>query len=206
MVCAECGSAYKRVIWDIHGRKVPVWRCINRIDNATRYCKQSPSIHEDKLHRAILTAINEYYDCKDRIKEILKDNVEEALAGVNLKETKAIEHRLREIDEARNDYIYLIASGSADESTLDDQFQKLYAEELELNQRLEHLKSQNELDINDRDRLDRTIREIDDNNCELLEYNDILIRKLIECVRVINKTEIQIIFKGGIETTATVEK
>ena len=128
------------------------------------------------------------------------------LTGVSIKETKAIEHRLREIDEARNDYIYLIASGSTDESALDEQFQKLYAEEQELNQRLENLKLQNKVDTSERDRLDRTIREIDDNNCELLEYNDILIRKLIECVRVVNKTEIQIIFKGGIETTATVEK
>ena len=206
MVCAECGSAYKRVIWNIHGRRVPVWRCINRIDNANRYCKKSPSMHEDKLHRAILTAINEYFDCKDNIKEILKDNVEQALAGVSIKETKAIEHRLREIDEARNDYIYLIASGSTDESTLDDQFQKLYAEEQELNQRLEHIKSQNNVATDERARIDRTLRVIDENNCELLEYNDILIRKLIECVRVINKTEIQIIFKGGIETTAIVEK
>lgn len=29
MVCAECGSAYKRVIWNIHGRKCAVWRCIS---------------------------------------------------------------------------------------------------------------------------------------------------------------------------------
>ena len=137
---------------------------------------------------------------------MLRDNVEQVLTGVSINETKAIEHRLREIDEARNDYITLIASGSTDESALDEQFQKLYAEEQKLNQRLEHLKSQNKVDTYERNRLDRTIREIDDNNCELLEYNDILIRKLIECVRVVSKTEIQIIFKGGIETTAIVEK
>ena len=206
MVCSECGSAYMRQVWNIHGKKCPVWRCVSRFDNGTRYCKKSPSIHEDKLHRAILTAINEYFDCKDSIRGMLKDNVEQALTGVSIKETKAIEHRLREIDEARNDCIYLIASGSADESTLDEQFQKLYAEEQELNQRLEHLKSQYEVNTYERSRLDRTIRGIDENNCELLEYNDILIRKLIECVRVVSKTEIQIIFKGGVETTAIVEK
>lgn len=33
-----------------------------------------------------------------------------------------------------------------------------------------------------------------------------LVRKLIECVKVISKTEIQIIFKGGIKTTVAVEK
>ena len=35
--------------------------------------------YDDKLHRAILSAINEYYDCKDNIKELLKSNVEQAL-------------------------------------------------------------------------------------------------------------------------------
>lgn len=33
-----------------------------------------------------------------------------------------------------------------------------------------------------------------------------LVRKLIECVRVVCNTEIQIIFKGGKETTVNVEK
>ena len=32
------------------------------------------------MHRAILSAINEYYDCKDNIEELLKSNVEQALA------------------------------------------------------------------------------------------------------------------------------
>ena len=72
MVCSECGAAYRRQIWNIHGKKCPVWRCLSRLDNGSRYCKRSPSIHEDKLHRAILSAINEYYDCKDSIKELLK--------------------------------------------------------------------------------------------------------------------------------------
>ncbi|HEZ7990954.1 MAG TPA: recombinase family protein, partial [Ruminococcus sp.] len=126
MICAECGAAYRRQVWNIHGRKCPVWRCISRIDNGKRYCKKSPSIHEDKLHKAILTAINEYYDCKDSIKELLKSNVEQALLDINTKETKEIQQRLREIDEARNDYILLIASGAMDEESFDEQFQKLY--------------------------------------------------------------------------------
>jgi len=74
--------------------------------------KHSPSLHEDKLHKAILSAINEYYDCGDNIKELLKSNIEQALAGVSIKETKEIQRRLREIDDARNDYITLIASGT----------------------------------------------------------------------------------------------
>lgn len=206
MVCGECGSSYRRQTWNIHGRKCPVWRCVSRFDNGNRYCKKSPSIHEDKLHRAILSAINEYYDCRDNIKELLKSNVEQALAGVSIKETKEIQKRLREIDDARNDYITLIASGTMDEEAMDEQFQKLYTEEQELNVRLKELEESNMIDNNERSRITHALHNIDTSSCELAEYNDMLVRKLVECIKVNSKTEITIIFKGGIETTVKVEK
>lgn len=206
MVCAECGSAYKRQIWNIHGKKCPVWRCISRLDNGNRYCKNSPSLHEDKLHRAILSAINEYYDCKEDIKELLKTNIEQAIAGVSIKETKEIQQRLHKIDEARNDYINLIASGVMDEEAMDEQFQKLYAEEQELNTRLRYLEESNNINDDQKIRISQALQLIDNSSCELAEYKDMLIRKLIECVKVNSKTEITIIFKGGYEVTAEVEK
>ena len=151
-------------------------------------------------------AINEYYDCGDNIKELLKSNIEQALAGVSIKETKEIQRRLREIDDARNDYITLIASGTMDEETLDEQFQKLYTEEQELNSRLKALEDKNNIDNNKRDRITQALQSIENNSCELAEYNDMLVRKLIECIKVKSKTEITVIFKGGIETIVTVEK
>ena len=205
MVCAECGSAYRRQIWNIHGKKCPVWRCISRLDNGSRYCKRSPSLHEDKLYKAILTAINEYYDCKDNIKELLKNNIEQALAGVSVSETKEIQQRLREIDEARNYYISLIATGTMEEESLDEQFAKLYAEEQELKVQLKALEEKS-IDNSKRSRIIQVLENIDKSSCELPEYNDLLVRKLIECVKAISKTEIQIIFKGGIVTNVTVEK
>ena len=168
--------------------------------------KHSPSLHEDKLHKAILSAINEYYDCGDNINELLKSNIEQALAGVSIKETKEIQRRFREIDDARNDYITLIASGTMDEETLDEQFQKLYTEEQELNSRLKALEDKNNIDNNKRDRIIQALQSIENNSCELAEYNDMLVRKLIECIKVKSKTEITVIFKGGIETMVTVEK
>ena len=159
-----------------------------------------------KLHKAILSAINEYYDCKDDIKELLKGNVEQAMAGVSLKETKEIQKRLREIDDARNDYISLIAAGTMDEEALDGQFQKLYAEEQKLNARMKTLEENNKIDNNKRSRINQALQNIDNSSCELIEYNDMLVRKLIECIKVNSKTEITIIFKGGIETAVKLEK
>ena len=79
-------------------------------------------------------------------------------------------------------------------------------EEKEEQERLEQIKAENNIDSDESDRVARAQNEIDKSNCELLEYNDMLTRKLIECVRVVSKTEIQIIFKGGYEVTVPVEK
>lgn len=58
LICGECGYPYRRVTRSKSGRVKVVWRCVNRLRNGTRYCKGSPSIDEDVLHRIIVDAIN----------------------------------------------------------------------------------------------------------------------------------------------------
>ena len=40
----------------------------------------------------------------------------------------------------------------------------------------------------------------------MTEYDDVTVRKVIECIRVLSKTEIQIIFKGGFEMNVEVDR
>ena len=58
LVCGECGMPYKRCTWARNGKKRIVWRCVSRLEFGTKYCHTSPTLDEDKLHRAILEAIN----------------------------------------------------------------------------------------------------------------------------------------------------
>jgi len=128
---------------------------------------------------------------------------------MNFLSTKAkswMQSRLHEIDDARNDYINLIASGAIDEEDMDEKFQKLYTEEQELNSRLKYLEENNNINDDQKSRISQALQISDNSSYELLEYKDMLIRKLIECVKVNSKTEITIIFKGGYEVTAEVEK
>ncbi len=60
MICAECGSRYKRVTWTSRGKKRVVWRCISRLDYGKRYCKTSLTVDETALHAAIVRAINRF--------------------------------------------------------------------------------------------------------------------------------------------------
>ncbi len=63
LVCGHCGTPYRRVVWTKRsGEKQPVWRCINRIDHGILYCKDSVSVDEESLHRAIMGAILSSYN------------------------------------------------------------------------------------------------------------------------------------------------
>ena len=205
LICGQCGTPYRRRIWTKSGNKQVVWRCISRLEHGRRYCPDSPTIKEENLHRGIIRAINNYYSCRDDIVRILKANIGSVLECQEQEEIPSIEKRLKEIDQARTDLVGLIASGGCDEDKLDGEFAKLYAEEQDLNERLKMLKSQNQTSAKTQQKLDKVTEMIEHEKFELETFDNVLVRKLIECIKVLSKNEILVIFKGGYEVRTEIE-
>ena len=118
----------------------------------------------------------------------------------------SIENRLKEIDRSRNDLIGLIASGGCDEDKLDGEFEKLYMEEQSLKEQKEDLKEKMRLSADTQDKIDSAMDMIKDESLKLEFFDNVIIRKLVECIKVISKTELLIIFKGGVEVKAEITK
>ncbi len=205
LICGQCGTPYRRTTWSSRGKKQIVWRCISRLEHGKKYCPESPTIKEEQLHKAIIHAINNYYSCRNDIARILKANIGTVLECQGQEEIISIENRLKEIDNARNDLVNLIASGGCEEDKLDSEFSKLYEEEQQLSGRLEILKSQNKTSAETQAKLDKIMDMIEHEKFELETFDNVLIRKLIECVKVLDNTEILVIFKGGYEVKTEVE-
>ena len=205
LICGHCGTPYRRTTWSARGKKQIVWRCISRLEHGKKYCPDSPTIKEDSLHKAIIHAINNYYSCRNDIARILKANIGTVLECQGQEEMISIENRLKEIDQARNDLVSLIASGGCDEDKLDSEFSRLYQEEQQLSERLEALKSQNKTSAETQAKLDKIMDMIEHEKFELETFDNVLIRKLIECIKVLSKSEILVIFKGGYEVKTDIE-
>ena len=205
LICGHCGTPYRRTTWSARGKKQIVWRCISRLEHGKKYCPDSPTIKEEQLHKAIIHAINNYYSCRNDIARILKATIGTVLECQGQEEIISIENRLKEIDQARNDLVGLIASGGCDEDKLDSEFSRLYGEEQQLSERLDTLKSQNKISAETQAKLDKIMDMIENEKFELETFDNVLIRKLIECVKVLGKTEILVIFKGGYEVKTDIE-
>lgn len=206
LICGHCGTPYRRCTWTSCGRKQIVWRCISRLEHGKKYCTDSPTIHEEPLQRAILSAVNEYLDCREEIAKILKANIGSVLECQGQQKIINLENRLKELDKARNDIISLIASGGCDEDKMDSEFAKIYAEEQSVNEQLAELKKKAEISADTQDKIDRAMEMIEHEKFEIEVFDNVIIRKLIDCIKVLSKTEILIIFKGGIEVKAIIEQ
>ena len=196
LICGECGTPYRRCRWTSHNRDRTVWRCIKRLEHGPKYCK-SPTIDESPLHNAIVRAINEFYNCSDDVAKVLKSAADIVLSNSSDGEIKQIEQRLKDIEQARNDFVNLIATGACAPDSLDDEFARLYSEEEKLSQRLISLRDQTDTKYNEL--ADEIKADIDNSSFEIQQYDDVLVRKVIECVKILSKEEISVTFKGGYE-------
>ena len=208
LICGECGSQYRRVTWNSHGHKLIVWRCINRLDHGNRYCKCSPSLNEEKLHNAIVGAMNEIYKSDSSFLEMIEQNIGCAITESDElgQAISKIENRLTEIEKIRDDLIQLVTTGAISIESADDKFKALKDEESYLRSQLTTLKTKAENSDDIRLMLKTISEELKKYSGSLLDYDDMAVRKTIECIRVMSKTEIEIVFKGGFEMKAAVEK
>ena len=191
-VCKECGCEYRRQIWSKYGEKKAVWRCENRLRNGTRYCKDSPTVEESVLHRAVLHAINQVLENKDDFVQTFRKNVVTAL--IHGTEDSEYAEEKKKLQKAMAELIQQQAQKNGDETAFEKRCQAITAqiETLEMKQIKAASRGENGRKIEDIENF------LDETNCILTEYDDKLVRQLIQNINVVNARKIEVVFKSGI--------
>ena len=193
LVCGDCGSPYKRVTWNIHGRKQIVWRCVNRIEYGTKFCGSSPSIPEEKLHRAILKAVQ---DLAANFTDVVAAQINGILHSIQTGES--IKPNLQEqLEQTQQEFDRLLEmSLDFDEDTpfLDDRLKKLNSKIKRLKKVIDDSAAQQEKASQPETLLSAKVLQIQ-------EYDDALTARIIEKITVRSRNEIEIRFIGGYKKT-----
>ena len=189
LICGCCGTPYRRCTWTSHGRKRNVWRCISRLDYGTKYCQNSPTVEETALHNAIVNAI---YDLSssgtaaDAVKA-LKMHIGIYLDGPN--SSAADELRAKEL------VCKITEAAGCGEYT--EEMAALIKELNEVKQRITAKKQQKNDNAAAQLRLAEISQAIEELQGVAIQYDDTIIRKIVDCVRVLSASEIEVCFKGG---------
>lgn len=199
--CGECGSRYKRCTWTSHGKKRIVWRCINRLDNGTKYCSDSLTVLESSLHQAIVRALRQF-DSEDEVTylTLMKATIGEAI-GIN-GGSDEIDLLQRQID-ALNKRMITIATESLENNTSfednEAEYKEISEQIAQLGRRITAINESLAKDNSRKDRLQRIQEIIAERRINNDTYDDAIVRQMIECIEVFKDGKLLIHFGGGYE-------
>ena len=197
LYCGECGTPYRRCTWSRNGKKKIVWRCVSRLDYGKKYCKNSPSVEESRLHNAIAAAITKKANSEEINIGGIMDHIE---SFGSRRDTDGIIQRQRRIAEIEKviDDLARLNSDEAQSGELDYKFSELYAELYSVKDEIEEMQS--DAATLDGDMLNEMREVVTGLKNHPVEYDDKVVRQLIDCIKVMSADMIKICFKDGTVT------
>ena len=199
LYCGECGTRYQRCTWrNRDGSKRIVWRCVSRVDYGSKYCHDSPTLDEEPMHKAILAAINNAVKDKDNIIYNLKSAMEKELAQVAEQQLSLseIDNRLEQLN-AEFSKVLAEASESGDQAAYSDRFRNIMQKQTALKVQRDEIQGMLAESGKAAAHIEQCRQAAESTPATISEWDEALIRQVVESVTVETGNEIIVALKSG---------
>ena len=198
LVCGECGSPYRRKTWIVKGEKKRVWRCLNRVEHGTTYCSKSPSLDEEKLHEAICRGLQNAFQYSEDVSELIISGLAYAVTGNDqVLDTYAIEQKIKELKQDMEDLIMMSMRTDGDTERFEVEIRKISDQLCALRDQLDVANTKMSVSGQVNQEMENIKKILAGTEINFSEYCEIVVRKLVECIRVMRDGKIVIVLKGG---------
>lgn len=192
LVCGECGSPYKRCTWNVRGKKRIVWRCVSRLEYGKKYCHNSPTVDEDKLHAGILTAINQLAG-RETAETAAAELVEMVVTG-STSQGKSVAQMQSEVAEITAEQERLLDRilEDMDNPELNARMQELTEQKQALLNTIDQRKAETAQKESEQLRMQEVRAWIAAHPAGIHDYDDAITRRLVEKITVVQKDLIRV--------------
>ena len=201
MVCNECGAHYRRTTWAKNGKKVIVWRCINRLEHGTKRCHESPTLKEEVIQEAIMGKLHSLsidQEEENFLNGVKEDILRAAKVVGGACTEEEIDKTIEELRDQLMDYVGMAAREHGGKNWYSDRMRKLGLQISELKRRRESIREQEKI-RDEYEYLDQEISRIigETGGATGAEFDNIFIRQIVREIRVISKNKLQIQLRTG---------
>ena len=198
LVCSECGSPYRRVLWMPGGERRYVWRCINRLEHGKRICKHSATLEEPELHAAVTSAMNEMFRQRTA-QEVLTQCVAAALAGTGDDTSlPAVEAKLRALQAEQMNLLQL-AMQDINGTEYDERLTQINDAMSGLLTRKTELIQAGHTDTEYDSRVQAITDTLEGTGSAIEGFNDGMVYQTVSSIKVLDKERLAVRFKDGTE-------
>ena len=199
LYCGECGTRYQRCTWrNRDSSKRIVWRCVSRVDYGSKYCHDSPTLDEEPLHRAVLAAINSAVNDKDNIVYNLKAAMEKELAPV-VGQQLSLSEIDRQLEQLNAEFSKVLAeaSESGDQAAYSDRFREIMQKQTALKVQRDEIQGMLAESGKAAAHIEQCRQAAETTPSAISEWDEALIRQLVESVTAETGNEIIVALKSG---------
>lgn len=205
LICGECGTPYRRCVWHMRnsGKIRTVWRCCNRLDHGKKFCKHSPTLDEAPLQQALIAAINHQLYRPEYLLAPFNRTLLESSYADSIPPAKSWPELYANLLEfqRRIDYSFvellMQCAEQKDWETHEAQFRELVKQRAEYDEYIDAF----DMRQYEEERRKNTYHL----PFQLTEYNETIIRQVLDTVRVLDAKRLLITFKGGAEVEQAIE-
>lgn len=197
LVCGCCGSHYRRTGKTVNGIVQHVWRCIGRIEHR---CKDAAGLEENKLHAAICRCISGVLESREEVVNLCRTNLQYALTGDDkLLDAYALENQIRVHQEEIDILMEQAESTQGNPEKYENAIVGLYDKIRILREQLHLAKEQTRNNADIQAEIERFMIAIQEYSADsFTDYDDTIVRRLVECIKVMPDRTIEVILKGGV--------
>lgn len=188
VICAHCRDIFQRTHWSIRGRKKIVWRCVSRLHK--KDCDfecPARTVTEADLHAVVVRAVNKVFARRDAYLLQLKANIEKGLGDYNSGPVAEVDAKIAALQQE----LLRKVNAKQDYDDIGKEINNLREEKYQLQLQDAAKESLRQKAVE----MEHVLGEFTE---EVTEYDDALVRKLIERITVYDD-HFTVEFKSGIE-------
>lgn len=167
------------------------------MDYGTKYCPDSPSIEESLLQNAIVGCIKQVVQDENGYAAI--DNLKQHISMYFGKD----DENSTAADEAKASELIRAITQAASSGQYTPEMQSMVEKLNRIKSEIAEKKSRKTEAEKSSQRIEEIMAAIDKLKDTPIAFDNQAMRQIVECIKVMSKNEIVIIFKGGIERTVT---
>ena len=198
LICGSCGSAYRRNSKVAKGKTTYYWRCVNRVEHGTKYCKDSAGVEEKMLQESICRCLSKMLEDSQEVYSLIQSNLAYAVSGNSAAlDMHLIETQMKQVKQDADNMMEKMSKTEGSTELYEKALSELFEQLIALRTQYEQARAQSEQSESVNAEVQRILNILQNTQISFTEYDDLTVRRLVECIQVCGKEKIIVTLKGG---------
>lgn len=198
LICGSCGSAYRRNSKVAKGKTTYYWRCVNRVEHGTKYCKDSAGVEEKMLQESICRCLSKMLEDSQEVYSLIQSNLTYAVSGNSAAlDMHLIETQMKQVKQDADNMMEKMSKTEGSTELYEKALSELFEQLVALRTQYEQARAQSEQSDSVNAEVQRILNILKTTEISFTEYDDLTVRRLVECIQVCGREKIIVTLKGG---------